>query len=71
VIVTFVGSFDNKDIYAMHVTASMLDIVPFTEERIKELKTEPIYYKERGYSCKLSFNKNNRLEKIIFRKEKK
>ncbi len=55
----------------MHVTASMLDIVPFTEERIKELKTEPIYYKERGYSCKLSFNKNNRLEKIIFRKEKK
>ena len=54
-IVTFVGSFDNKDIYAMHVT-SMLDIVPFTEERIKELKLNQSIIKS-GYSCKLSFNK--------------
>lgn len=67
--ITFVGTFDISDISSMEVSARLIEIIPFTKERIEELKRDVMKFK--GYSAKISFNADLKPIKIIFRKDKK
>lgn len=67
--ITFVGTFEDYELQALDIHAQFIKIIPFTKERIDELKTTPMQFK--GYSAKISFNADLKPIKIIFRKDKK
>lgn len=67
--ITFVGTFEDYELQALDIHAQFIKIIPFTKERIEELKHDVMKFK--GYSAKVIFNADLKPIKVIFRKDKK
>ena len=68
--ITFVGSFDEKDVREFAKEVFLIKIFPFIES---DLEKQVYFWKPIGksFSAKITFNTDLKPIKIIFRKDKK